>query len=527
VNNLPVHYIKNISIFFKGSTFYEGHGLAPLSGSYYRPLMTTVFSLIYTVFGPHPFYFHLVQLLLFIGSVILLYLVFRYFLKPSIALFLALIFLVHPINSEMVYAIPVLQDTLYFFFGILGLYVLLRFNSIRSVLLVAVCLFLSILSKETGLLFVGICGIYIFWRDRNRLYPYIGMVTPFLILYLFLHHQAVGSLANPHTAPIDNLGLKGRLLTDPSIFLFYIEKAFFPWRLSNIYFWYYKAFSIQHVLIPGIIDLGVICIFVYGAVFVHRRSAKNLFYSYLFFSVWFGLGMILNLQLLPLDCTASEPWFCFAFVGLLGMFGIVIQSCRVKIHARWIIVVMVVIILILGFRTAMRAFDWRSQVRLAQIDLLASPDNYFAYNLIAIHYLNQGNYSMALRDVNRSLAQFPSYSSYNTLGEILSDEGDYSINHGGSDYSTPYENIAQLLVLSNNQSYNQGFMVNALGLFPQDSALWIDYAIIEQKYGNNATARYALTRASLYGSVPVSLSQAVMNNSPLQLNLLGIRDVEI
>jgi hypothetical protein len=46
VDNIPVHSLANIRLFFEGGTFYNGHGLAPLSGAYYRPLMTAVFSLL-------------------------------------------------------------------------------------------------------------------------------------------------------------------------------------------------------------------------------------------------------------------------------------------------------------------------------------------------------------------------------------------------------------------------------------------------------------------------------------------------
>src|SRR6266550_635536 len=68
VDSIPVHSIANLPLFFEGSTFYMGQGLAPLGGVYYRPLMITVFSLIYTLFGPHPVFFHLFQLTLIIAS---------------------------------------------------------------------------------------------------------------------------------------------------------------------------------------------------------------------------------------------------------------------------------------------------------------------------------------------------------------------------------------------------------------------------------------------------------------------------
>src|SRR6266571_1779293 len=122
VNNPPVHSIKNIVTFFESSTFYNG---AKLSGDYYRPTMTVVFSLLYTLFGPHTVAFHIMQLALYLASAFILYLVFKRFLKPALALALALIFLVHPLNPQIVYAIPTMQDALFFFFGILGLWLLI------------------------------------------------------------------------------------------------------------------------------------------------------------------------------------------------------------------------------------------------------------------------------------------------------------------------------------------------------------------------------------------------------------------
>jgi hypothetical protein len=114
VNSIPAHSINNVKLFFEGSTFYNGQGLAPLSGTYYRPLMVTFYALIYSVFGNHPFFFHLFQLLLAIGSTIILYLFFKFSFKPVLALFLSLIFLIHPIDSQVVFSIPNLQDALFF-----------------------------------------------------------------------------------------------------------------------------------------------------------------------------------------------------------------------------------------------------------------------------------------------------------------------------------------------------------------------------------------------------------------------------
>jgi len=220
VNNPVVHSITNIRLFFDGGTFYIGKGIAPLYGVYFRPLMTTVFSIIYTLFGAHSFYFHLAQMLLCIGSAIILYLLFKVFFKPALALFLALIFLLHPVNSEVVFALSSMQDALFFFFGILGLYLLVHLKSTRSLLLVALCMLLSLFAKETGLLFIVMSILYLAWWDRKRLKYFAGSIVLPIALWLVLKIHAIGLLGtNPHNAPIDNLSLGGRLMTDPSISL--------------------------------------------------------------------------------------------------------------------------------------------------------------------------------------------------------------------------------------------------------------------------------------------------------------------
>lgn len=316
VNNIPVHSIANIRLFFEGGTFYNGQGSAPLNGAYYRPLMTTVFSVLYTLFGAHPVYYHVLQLMLCIGSSIILYLFFRYSFKPAIALFLALLFLVHPIDSQVVFAIPSMQDALFFFFGILAIWQLIRFNSVKSLIFVAVCLFLSLLAKETAILFAVMALLYLFWWNRNRLYTFIGVMVLPLTLWLILKINAVGFSSNSHNAPVEGLKLAGRLYNAPSIVLFYISKFIFPWRLASAYYWTHPKFTVRYFLIPLIIDLILIAVFVYIGFVIGKRASKAQYFTYNFFGIWAALGLLLTLQIIPIDMTACETWFYFPMAGV-------------------------------------------------------------------------------------------------------------------------------------------------------------------------------------------------------------------
>jgi len=160
IDNSNIHSITNFFSFFTGSTFYGGGG--QLIGVYYKPITLGVYSLLYSIFGAEPFWFHLFQLILHITNVSILFLVLRRFFKSPTSLILSLIFLIHPINSESVYYISAIQDVLFFFFGIVGLWLIINYKSDKYLLFAGISLFLSLLSKESGVLFIVISIIYTF-----------------------------------------------------------------------------------------------------------------------------------------------------------------------------------------------------------------------------------------------------------------------------------------------------------------------------------------------------------------------------
>jgi tetratricopeptide (TPR) repeat protein len=529
VTNVPVHSISNIKLFFEGSTFYNGQGLVPLTGSYYRPIMTTVFSLIYTIFGAHSFYFHLFQLLLCIGSTFILYLFLKYSFKPALALMLALIFLVHPLDSQVVFYIPYMQDALFFFFGILALWLLLRFNSTKSLLLVAACLLLSQLSKETGVVFIVAAILYLLWWDRQRLLKFIGIMVIPVALYLALRVHAVGWFTIPNNAPIDNLSLAGRLLTAPSLPILYISKLIFPWKLASGYYWVYSTFSFRHVLIPILIDLAVVGIFIYFGLLVRKRLTKSLYFTYLFFSVWAFLGLLPYLQIIPLDMTACETWLYFSMVGVLGAVGVILQLFHVRLN--WLLAVSIVLISVLGIRTALRGFDYRSDYTLARKDISASNDDYNAYNVIAENLINQGEFSEASAFAERSISIYLTYTNLNNLGVSLFNLGNYSGAYnaynrvlklkGGVNFNSVVENLGGLTIVYGNENADRKFLVNSLQEFPQDTNLWEYLAIFDDQHNDNADAKVAIEKAAAYGQVSYVIYDNIMNNNSFILNWGG------
>jgi Tfp pilus assembly protein PilF len=532
VTNVPVHSITNIRLFFEGSTFYVGKGLAPLSGVYYRPLMTTVFSIIYTIFGAHPFYYHLFQLLLCIGSALILFLVFKNFLKPVLALFLAIIFLVHPLNSQVVFAIPSMEDALFYFFGILGIWLLIRLNTVKSLWLVAICLLLSLLSKETALVFVAIALLYLFWFNKERFSAFVRIMILPLIVYALLKINAVGLLgANPKDAPINVLSLPKRLFTAPSILLVYITKFIFPWKLASWYYWTYPSFSVVHFLVPLLIDLTVVGLFVYLGFVIHKKATETVYFIYLFFAIWTVLGLVMTLQIIPLDMTVCETWFYFSMAGLLGMIGIIITTFFKSIHInrQLLVSLLILLIVVLGVRTAIRGTNYSSEHTIVVHNIATNGQDFETENELAIYYYDKGDYRDSEAFAIKSVDYFPYATNYNSLGLAYMSLGKYSqaytaFNEGLKllpGYCTIYNNLAILTGYYGSPTIDDQILISATSQCPQYPTPWAYLAVLDYEYGNPQGAKVAITHAyrlDRSNSLIVSIYDSITNNQPINLS---------
>jgi hypothetical protein len=526
VNNLPIHSLGNIKLFFESSTFYYGGGIKPLQGTYYRPLMTTVYSVIYSLSGANALAFHVVLFVLFLDSAILLYLVFCYSFQPIVALLLTLIFVVNPLNTQTVYAISSMGDVLFFFFGILALWLLLRFRSIRSLIPVSLCLLLCLLSKETGVVFVAMACVYLFWFNRERLSAFIGMQVMPIALYLYLKIKAVGFISYSNLAPIDKASLLQRLYTTPSIILFYMTHFIAPWRLATGYYWVDKNFSFEHVLLPLFADIALLALMVYVGYCVRAKLTKAQFYSYLFFGLWFWLGMLTCIQIIPIDLTACETWFLFSMAGLLGMIGFGIQAVRCNPY----IMAGIACIFIFGYgiRTEIRGFDWHSSYTLARKDITASPDDYNAYTNLSNQQFLNGHYVLASHYDEQSIAAYPSYYAYYDLGVNLSHEGQYAAARTAymnalkyNNVSIIYENLAALTLVTGSAAYDTSVFRAALSYYPDDAVLWLYLALDEQKYNEPAEAKEYMQKAATYGAISPAIYAEALHNKPVRINFLN------
>jgi len=402
VNNPQIAKLSNIPTFFLQSLVYSGINTIKFLHIYYKPILFTIFTLIYSLFGSNSFPFHLVQLIFDITNSILLFFILSKFFKQGLSLFLSIIFLVHPINSESVIYIADMQEVLYMFFGLLALLIVMRgknsLHSYKRLLLIGLLLLCSLLSKETGIVFSLLVPIYGYMFAKSIFKNISITAIAAFVIYLFL--RFIASLSSSSTimslSPIQQASASVKLLTLPRIFFYYINKFLLPIHLSIGQDWLVKVADISNFFIPLIIDLLFIACIVFIGIYLHKKRS-NSFKQYIFFAVWFTFGMIINIQIVPLDVTVADRWFYFPIIGLLGLIGLLVTIFEKKISnqniKKTIIFIVCCVLVVLSILTIIRNSEWQSRFSLLSHDVkyAQSPllDSYYGGMLILNGQLDQ------------------------------------------------------------------------------------------------------------------------------------------
>lgn len=196
--------LNGIPDIFRNDTFYgffkvEGKETL-VSGGRYRPLTLAIFALLYQIFGENAFGFHLLTVLLFACTCVVLYRSLLLLLTPRFgeayaaltAWMAAMLFAVHPIHTEVVANVKGCDEivTLLCSFGALWLMVksfdggTARLKPALLNVLSGLVFFLACLSKENAATFVVVAPLALWFFRRPNAGQFIRHVAPLWIAFL-------------------------------------------------------------------------------------------------------------------------------------------------------------------------------------------------------------------------------------------------------------------------------------------------------------------------------------------------------
>lgn len=512
-------------------------GISDLLVSYYRPFSLLYIGLLYKFFGATPFYYHLNQIILHIAVSSLLFLFFKKFINQKISFILALIFLIHPIQVESVAWIAGTQSQVRFLLCLSALIISLKENIKYIDLIVISALLLSaFLVYEASFLFLILILLYQYLFFRKRVKKFFISIFSFTFIYFLLRYSISGfGHGGDPFSPISKLPFFERMINIPAVFFYYIKTFFYPVTLSIDQFWIVTSIDFTHFYFPLIMDILFFTVII--LVWLHLfKTNKKLHKLFLFFFIWFFLGIGMFMQVLPLDMTVADRWFYFPIAGLLGMIGVGISSIKhvnknIKVP---LYVFAAIIILLFSARTFIRNFDWKDALTLYSHDAKIEV-NYDLENNLASELNHAKRYKEALPHAIKAVELFPYETTYFNLALVYKNLGNYDkaeyyfekstkSNHLNPKYKErflelAYWDLAQTYLRREKYQTAKDFILKVQPLYPKKADFWAYLAIAEYKLGNKDEALKAAKKA--YSINPTSnykeITSLIEKNQPINI----------
>lgn len=317
--------IKNLSsipsFYFKTSVHLGGNQL--IIADFYRPIFFSAYTLLFVLGNGLSFFFHLFQVGIFSINAVLVFLFFAKFFKRKLAFLLALLFLVHPANEEAAQYAAALSEPLFFCFGMIALLLVssVKIKNLSTIFVYFLMILGSLLSKETGVLFLIITLVYILFFQSHYIKKYLLAATfagfAYFVLRFIATRNTVSILIQQHV-----LSAGERAILVPKVIYTYIE-LITATTLSLPNSAYLKNNDIKTAILPFLAVL-IVLISLIAVGFWIRRYFKSSFKIYAFFFIWVTLGLGIHSQIIPLEVLIASRWMYFPVVGALGMLGVVV-----------------------------------------------------------------------------------------------------------------------------------------------------------------------------------------------------------
>ena len=408
----------------------------------YRPLFMVSFALNYVIWGLDPWGYHLFNVVIHMLCSFLVYLVTLQFLRfgwdqeeinPEphrvVALFAALIFAVHPIQTESVTYISGRSSLLTALFHLGAFYCYLRYAMAgKAWRLIGFSLFYacSLLVKETGVTLPVILGAFdlLFplgrtWKRRLlSLLPAVLISAAYLVLRLYFF----GAMQYGDK-PLRPLWI--HLLLQPQAWLHYLGALVLPLNLSVDYDFstIYSLWDFRVVWPVGI--LGALALVIWKISETRRIVG--------FFALWFAMNLLPTNSLVALEDIATDRWVYSSAVGyavLAALAGYWIFQKKILHASRLMKMVFFVICFLViegyGHATLLRNFDWSSYWTLWEDAVAKAPFKARPHMGLGLALSQAGKIPEAIQEYKAALRIAPNAGeAHLNLGYIYFNQGRY------------------------------------------------------------------------------------------------------
>jgi len=410
----------------------------------YRPLVLVNMAIEKQIFGNNPTVHHFFNVLIYALSGVLLFLFLKQIFREEsiwLSLGITVLFIAHPIHTEVVANIKGRDELLSFSFMMLSLYTLMRQVKTKQpiwLLLSLIFYFLCILSKETGLAIFGLVPFTLYFFTENKIQTILSRSALFLIpavIYFLLRMMAMDSMTFGSDMLLINNSLMGaasvseRLATAISILGRYVGLLVFPHPLSYDY-------SYNQVPLVGWGSwrtLAALALYAGMAMvaFLGFRRKSPVSYSI----IWFVVMLLLVANLHPKLMVGATMAERFVFSSTLGFCMVVgwllyryLKVGETFASAKLFFVIIGLLTTFYSIKTITRNTVWKDAETLYLSGLKTAPNSARAHNHYGSHLLKKAEVT---RDPNLRNQYFTqAIPNFDNALKILSEYGEAEYNKG-------------------------------------------------------------------------------------------------
>ena len=367
----------------------------------YRPLVLIHYAIEHSIFGNNPNALHFLNVLYYSLVCMLLYHFLKsIFLKEKesfLLLLVCLVFVVHPIHTEVVANIKGRDEIFHALFSLLSLIYVLKYidrDNLKYLYFSLGTYFIALLSKEMAITLIAVIPFTLFFF-RNLELKRVFQTTIWFILvaifYFILRNSILDTLAFDEKMTVINNALaaapnfSSQIATTFYIFGDYLKLLVLPINLS----WDY---SYPHFSIVSFNNFQVIIVLLFSILVtvlsVLAISKKSFYaYSWLFFISTFSI--VSNFFIL-IGATLGERFLFFPSIALSIALFAVGKQLAIKMNPKYFQLALLLVIVFYSVKTVSRNKDWKNNHSLFEAGAIAAPNNTRAISALATVYREKG-----------------------------------------------------------------------------------------------------------------------------------------
>ncbi len=410
---------------------------------------------------------HVNNVLLYILGVSMIFMFLsRFFFKENkfLALLTALLFLAHPLHSEVVANMKSRDEILSLMFMVLTLYfsfLYVESKNKKHIIIACITYFIALLSKEYGasLLMIVPLGLYVYYKKlqfSDIILLMGGLVVTFGIYY-FIRSGVVLNLSDSSVQDSELLNNPYLLATDAQasatkVFmnLKYFILLLYPYAMSSDYSYNvipYKEYSDIGVILSILLLIGSAA----GLIIAIRTR------SWLAFPIIFALAhlCLVNNMFFNIGATMGERLVYHTSLGtcILMVFGLYYLFTKVfKMNGNLIAVVLLPVIALYSFKTIERNPAWKNDFTLTLTDVKTYPNSIMLNGNACNRLIEMSEYPKNAKVAN---AYLDSAANYGRKALKL---------HPG--YVTTYMNMGMIKFKQQDVDSAASYWDNVIRLFP-------------------------------------------------------------